>query len=63
MEVRNEYNQFDQIKKTKTLMKKEKVWLLGNLGIYWTLGTMGNLGALETFGSLGTLGTLGFWEL
>ena len=55
------FDQFDQIK--KTLMKKETVWILGNFGIYWTLGTMGNLGALETFGSLGTLGTLGFWEL
>ena len=37
-------------------LKKEKVWIFENFGIYFTLGT---LGSLETLGTLQAVGTLG----
>ena len=37
-------------------LKKEKVWIFENFGIYFTLG---NLGSLETLGTLQAVGTLG----
>ena len=38
------------------LLKKEKVWIFENFGIYFTLG---NLGSLEILGTLQALGISG----
>ena len=53
------FDQFDiekSIGLKNIFMKKEKVWIFENLGIYFTLKT---LGSLETLGTLRTLGISG----
>ena len=53
------FDQFDiekSIRLKYIFMKKEKVWIFENLGIYFALRT---LGSLETLGTLRALGTLG----
>ena len=47
----------------KTFMKKEKVWIFENLGIYWTLGNLRALGTLRLWELLELWELWKLWEL